>query len=152
MYFSNAKQSNLTAPTFQYYAQNNAEEYNRLCNGMEHEINSLLDPGSPGKSSEGKVLNHINFLLYNLCQSIAIRFRPDSLGGKKSALPNIDIDEMYSNLRRLEEEGMGLQSNANEDFARLDMMKEDFWRDMEHSDDPFDTVCHFMSKGYTGNL
>ena len=63
---------------------------------------------------------------------------------------------MYSNLCQLEEDGAGTrQSNAvgrGEEFERLEMTKEDFWREMEHSDDPFETICFYISKGYLENI
>ena len=62
---------------------------------------------------------------------------------------------MYSNLCRLEEDGISEQSAAaggGEQFERLEMMKEDFWREMEHSDDPFETICFYISKGYLENI
>ena len=34
-------------------SKNNVEEYSRLCNEMELEINSLLCPGTTDKDSEG---------------------------------------------------------------------------------------------------
>jgi len=104
--------------------KNNVEEYSRLCNDIELEINALLSPGSSTKESEGKL-------------------------GQRNALPNVDIDEMYSKLQQLEEDGgMAGQTAA----AVNDMMKEDFWREMEHSDDPFETICFYISKGYLENI
>lgn len=74
---------------------------------------------------------------------------------KKNILPNVDIDEMYSTLCQLEEDGVTGQSTPaerGEELGRLEMMKEDFWREMEHSDDPFETICFYMSKGYLENI
>lgn len=103
--------------------KNNVDEYSRLCNEMELEINALLSPVTAEKKSEAS---------------------------KKNILPNVDIDEMYSNLCHLEEEvatatAMGQQSDPLVDG---EIMKEDFWREMEHSDDPFVTICYYISKGY----
>jgi len=110
--------------------KNNVYEYSRLCNDMELEINALLSPGSPGKQSEV---------------------------GKKSALPNVDIDEMYSSLCQLEEDshtisGQSTQAGRAAEFERIEATKEDFWREMEHSDDPFETICFYISKGYLENI
>eukprot|EP00571_Detonula_confervacea_P014445 CAMPEP_0172306174 /NCGR_PEP_ID=MMETSP1058-20130122/7296_1 /TAXON_ID=83371 /ORGANISM="Detonula confervacea, Strain CCMP 353" /LENGTH=1547 /DNA_ID=CAMNT_0013017977 /DNA_START=1 /DNA_END=4644 /DNA_ORIENTATION=- len=108
--------------------KNNVEEYSRLCNDMELEINALLSPGSSEKNSEVV---------------------------KKNILPNVDIDEMYSNLCQLEEDGPTGQSTTvdrGDELGRLDITKEDFWREMEHSDDPFETICFYISKGYLENI
>ena len=60
----------------------------------------------------------------------------------------MNIDEMYANLCQLEEEGKSTTTN----FDNNDALKEDFWREMEHSDDPFETICFYMSKGYLENI
>ena len=65
------------------------------------------------------------------------------LADKQKAL-KIDIDEMYSNLVQLEEEG----KPSVDEVGKMDTMKEDFWREMEHADDPFETMCFYISKGY----
>ena len=65
------------------------------------------------------------------------------LADKQKAL-KIDIDEMYSNLVQLEEEG----KTSVDEVGKMDTMKEDFWREMEHADDPFETMCFYISKGY----
>jgi len=74
--------------------------------------------------------------------------------GKKNALPNVDIDEMYSNLCQLEEEeGISSAQYSTTANSGVEMMREDFWREMEqHSDDPFETICFYISKGYLENI
>lgn len=69
--------------------------------------------------------------------------------GKQSS-----IDDMYSKLCELEEQGGGGQSIAGrgEDTRSLEVMTEDFWREMEHSVDPFETICFYISKGYLENI
>jgi len=74
-----------------------------------------------------------------------------NLVAKKTILPYVDIDEMYSNLCQLEEEGSNGQSRGIE-LESIDAMKEDFWREMERSDDPFETICFYISKGYLENI
>ena len=122
-------------------SKNNVEEYSRLCNEMELEINSLLCPGTPDNDSEGMCsmcelnvskLSRIFLMLTNIL-----------LADKQKAL-KIDIDEMYSNLVQLEEEG----KTSVDEVGKMDTMKEDFWREMEHADDPFETMCFYISKGY----
>lgn len=104
----------------------NVEEYSRMCTDMELEINALLSPGSPDKNMEFD---------------------------KKNALSNIDIDEMYSNLCQLEEEGMTKSTIASrsEEVERLEMTRESFWREMENASNPVETICFYISKGYLEN-
>ena len=42
--------------------KNNVEEYSRMCNDMELEINALLSPGSPEKNPEGN-FGHVTILI-----------------------------------------------------------------------------------------
>ena len=73
----------------------------------------------------------------------------------KSALPNLDIDEMYANLCRMEEEvmtGKEVVDGAGFGHSEQEMMREDFWREMENSENPFETICFFISKGYLENI
>jgi hypothetical protein len=71
-----------------------------------------------------------------------------------SALPNLNIDEMYADLCRLEEDsitGKGVIDGGS-GMREQEMMREDFWREMENSEDPFQTICFFISKGYLANI
>lgn len=73
--------------------------------------------------------------------------KKDGKGGDRgSLLPNVDIDEMYSMLCETTD-GSGDFSAAKSLNAGGDS-KEDFWREMEGCDDPFETICHFLSRGY----
>jgi len=96
--------------------QNKVEEYSRLCNDMELEINALL------------------------CLEPATK--------KKNVGHNVDIDDIYSRLLGLSE---GPQQAQRDSVERQEMKKEEFWREMEHSEDPFETICFFISKGYLEN-
>ena len=70
-----------------------------------------------------------------------------STDGKKNILPNIDIDEMYSSLCELTEDDTGNSHVIEgEEFGRQ-VAKEEFWRNMEQSDDPFETICLYISRG-----
>ncbi|KAL9180902.1 hypothetical protein ACHAXT_009707 [Thalassiosira profunda] len=109
--------------------QNNVDEYGRLCRDMESEIDALRSPGTSAAEADGDG------------------------GRRRSALPNVDIDDMYSKLCRREEEEGGPPSapfpaRGGDDASRSEARKEDFWREMERSDDPFETICFYMSKGY----
>jgi hypothetical protein len=64
-------------------------------------------------------------------------------GGPRSLLPNVDIDEMYSTLMEFADTKPQVTSND---------LKEAFWREMEHSDDPFQTVCFFLSRGHLEDI
>ena len=60
----------------------------------------------------------------------------------------MDIDDIYSRLLGLSE---GPQQAQRDSVERQEMKKEEFWREMEHSEDPFETICFFISKGYLEN-
>jgi hypothetical protein len=96
--------------------QSKVEEYSRLCNEMEMEINSLLSLETSTKT--------------------------------KNVAPNVDIDDIYLRLLSLSE---GPQTHMMDSVERQEMKKEEFWREMEHSEDPFETICFFISKGYLEN-
>jgi hypothetical protein len=107
-----------------FLQQNNVEEYSSLCNNVELEINSLLSPGLPEKNPRSN---------------------------KTSSIPDVNIDEINSFLNRLEEEQrmeLSLSSNRDGEFEVSEVMREDFWREMEQSDDNFETISWFLSKGF----
>ena len=93
------------------------EEYNRLCNEMELEINSLLSLNSSTK--------------------------------RKKNGPNVDIDDVYSRLLSFSD---GSQAQMIESDDLQETKKEEFWRELEQSEDPFETICFFISKGYLENV
>ena len=60
---------------------------------------------------------------------------------------------MYARLCRREGAEGGPPSapfaaRGGDDASRSEARKEDFWREMERSDDPFETICFYLSKGY----
>ena len=57
--------------------------------------------------------------------------------------------DIYSRLLSLSEGPQQLQTDSLE---QQEMKKEEFWREMDHSDDPFETICFFISKGYLDNV
>jgi hypothetical protein len=60
---------------------------------------------------------------------------------------------MYSTLCELaDENGFPSAAGTKQSYAGRPDSKEDFWREMEHSDDPFETMCFFISKGYLDNI
>jgi hypothetical protein len=55
----------------------------------------------------------------------------------------------------LEEEKKTEQNSAvniDEELGKVEMMSEDFYREMEQSEDHFETICFCISKGYLGGL
>jgi len=55
----------------------------------------------------------------------------------------------------LEEENKTEQNSAvdrDEELGKVEMMSEDFYREMEQSDDHFETICFCISKGYLRSL
>ena len=58
---------------------------------------------------------------------------------------------MYSNLRELTD-GKTDQTLASEGSGFGKQGSEEFWREMEQSDDPFDTICFYISKGHLENI
>ncbi|KAL7480003.1 hypothetical protein ACHAW6_005715 [Cyclotella cf. meneghiniana] len=108
------------------HLQSNVEEYIRLCNDMEMEIDALLSSGAPKKDDDD---------------------------GHRTLYPHVDIDGMYSTLCELaEDSGFPSAAGTKHNIAGILDSKEDFWREMEHSDDPFETMCFFISKGYLDNI
>lgn len=73
-------------------------------------------------------------------------------GGQRSLLPNIDIDDMYSNLCEQHTSDSGSFSAETKPQPRNTDSKEAFWREMENSDDPFETICYFLSRGYLEDI
>lgn len=111
-----------------FLQQNNVEEYSSLCNDVELEINSLLSPGLPEKKHRSS---------------------------KASSILDVNIDEINSYLSRLEEEQRvehSLSSNRDGELKVSEVMREDFWREMEQSDDNFETISWFLSKGFLVDL
>jgi hypothetical protein len=100
-------------------------------------------------------INRVNFLQLHFCShSLILELALLCAVNSSSALPNLDIDEMYAKLCRLEEEGTTWKAGVDGGFGRREqeIMREDFWREMENSENPFETICFFISKGYLDNI
>ena len=54
--------------------------------------------------------------------------------------PKINIEEMYSKVRISLEEGEKVDNTA-------ELSREAFWREMEQSEDNFETIARFFAKG-----
>ncbi|KAL7550009.1 hypothetical protein ACHAWF_014291 [Thalassiosira exigua] len=147
--------------------KSNVEEYSQLCDEMELEINALMSPGSLEKNPGGKSRSHsLIFTLqvqYGSTSTspflLIVSSTQKNQGSKMNAPLNINIDEMYSKLCGLKEEeeemsGKPPAGGGEEGFSGQisGPMTEDFWRDMENSDDPFETICFYISKGYLESI
>jgi len=91
--------------------QGEVEEYNRLCNSMEVEIEALLN----GQQNE---------------HDTDIIEKRDTL----------DIDSLYTRLQASLDEGPKLENKTAQS-------REEFWRDMNQSDDSFETISRYFAKG-----
>mmetsp|Transcript_33717 Transcript_33717/g.44686 ORF Transcript_33717/g.44686 Transcript_33717/m.44686 type:complete len:84 (+) Transcript_33717:1976-2227(+) len=58
----------------------------------------------------------------------------------KSPLAHVNIEEMYNTVRETIEDTAVYVSNSEN-------IQEEFWRDMNHSEDRFDTIAHYFGKG-----
>lgn len=58
---------------------------------------------------------------------------------------------MYSTLQDMAE-GKQNQSLAADTGGFGRQGSEEFWREMENSYDPFETICFYISKGYLENI
>ena len=58
---------------------------------------------------------------------------------------------MYTNLSELDDETEA-QSVVKRTHHGSNDAKETFWRELEKSDDPFQTMCFFLSTGYLDDI
>lgn len=54
--------------------------------------------------------------------------------------PKINIEEMYSKVRMALDDGEKIESKA-------ELSREAFWREMDQSDESFQTIARFFAKG-----
>jgi hypothetical protein len=64
-------------------------------------------------------------------------FSPDSEGQVSS---RINIEEMYTKVRMAMEEGDKVESKS-------ELSREAFWREMDQTEDSFETIARFFAKG-----
>jgi hypothetical protein len=64
-------------------------------------------------------------------------FSPDSEGQVSS---RINIEEMYTKVRMSMEEGDKVDSKS-------ELSREAFWREMDQTEDSFETIARFFAKG-----
>jgi hypothetical protein len=65
-------------------------------------------------------------------------FSPGSEGQVSS--PRINIEEMYTKVRMAVEEGDKVESKS-------ELSREAFWREMDQTEDSFETIARFFAKG-----
>ena len=93
------------------------EEYNHMCNSMDHEIASLLRVsfGLPPSSDDAATAFH------------------DSRSS---------VDELFAKVKS--DETVPMTNKISE------QTREAFWREMNQTEDSFETIAHFFSKGSVG--
>jgi vacuolar protein sorting-associated protein 11 len=101
------------------------EEYNNLCNAMDNEINNLLRvsgdlPQDPNEtvSGEGSLSDPMKYLANRL-----------------------NIDDLYYQIRATDD------VDKFADRVILSDAREAFWREMNQSEDSFETISRFFAKG-----
>lgn len=96
------------------------EEYNQICNSMESEINSLLRVSN--------VLPPLSPLVSN------------EIDASSSYASKFNIDDLYTKVR----------ADDGDHFAERILAsdaREAFWREMNQSEDSFETISRFFAKG-----
>jgi hypothetical protein len=101
------------------------EEYNQLCNTMENEINSLLRVSGVLPAEPTLPLN----------QGLSSNTLSTHLASKLS------IDDLYSKIRAVDDSDQFAERVIQSDA------RESFWREMNQSEDSFETISRFFAKG-----
>jgi vacuolar protein sorting-associated protein 11 len=99
------------------HLKSEVEEYNLLCNSMENEINSLLRASN------------------------VLPPASSDDGSSNQLVGRLSIDDLYAKVRT---------SNDAEQFAERIMIsdaREAFWREMNQSEDTFETISRYLAKG-----
>lgn len=60
---------------------------------------------------------------------------------QSESTPHINIDEIYAKLRASVDDGASSAENKSQQSS------EAFWREMDHSEDRFETIARFFAKG-----
>jgi hypothetical protein len=112
------------------------EEYNQLCNSMETEVESLLKASQSLPLSKGTFSDAANVISPSGSSSLVT---PQKDTGEQVS-PRINIEEMYSKVR--------MASDDNEKTeSKTELSREAFWREMDQSEDSFQTIARFFAKG-----
>jgi hypothetical protein len=112
------------------------EEYNQLCNSMEAEVDSLLRASQAVPSSKGT-----SFVVPTpAIQQSSLSFFTGLNQEGEHISPKINIEEMYSKVRMALDDGEKTES-------KTELSREAFWREMDQSEDSFQTIARFFAKG-----
>jgi hypothetical protein len=111
---------------------------------METEIETLLASTTPQRS-EGKKHSHsFAILFHNFVVTDRKDFDIFVCVDLKNAIPHINIEKMYAHLRESLDEKSNVNATAEN---KTETAQEEFWREMEHSEDRFDTISRYFGKG-----
>ena len=111
-------------------------------------VGSVLDDSSSEIDQLQSKVEEYSRLCNDMEQEIKSLLSLDPTTKKKSSSPIVDIDDIYSRLLTISESPQQVPIESPE---KQEMKKEEFWREMEQSEDPFETVCFFISKGFLEN-
>ncbi|VEU41179.1 unnamed protein product [Pseudo-nitzschia multistriata] len=96
------------------------EDYNQLCNSMEAQIDALLNTSASASQQR-------------------IATTQSSEEPSKQLSPRIHVEDMYTKVR------LHLDKNDKQD-NKADLSREAFWRDMDQSEDSFQTLARFFAQ------
>ena len=113
------------------------EEYNQLCNSMEEEVESLLRASQSLPSSSKGMLPGLQ--TSSLSKSISSP-SPFCIGTDKKLSPRINVEEMYAKVRMTLDDSEKMEN-------KTDLSREAFWREMDQSEESFQTIARFFAKG-----
>jgi hypothetical protein len=111
------------------------EEYNQLCNSMEKEVESLLRSSQGLPAPKGKPYFCALLKVYATWVS-----SNHFVGTEDKRSSKINVEEMYAKVR------MALDDNEKTE-NKADLSREAFWREMDQTDDSFQTISRFFAKG-----
>lgn len=101
--------------------KNDVEEYNQLCNAMENEIDSLLRVSGVLPPTPPTSTENPQ--------------TPKSLSDTR-----LNVDDLYARIRNEDPDQFA-------DRVIMSEAKEAFWREINQSEDPFETISRFFAKG-----
>jgi hypothetical protein len=103
---------------------------------MEAEVDSLLRASQAIPSSKGT-----SFVVSTpAIQQSSLNFFTDFNQDGEHISPKINIEEMYSKVRMALDDGEKTES-------KTELSREAFWREMDQSEDSFQTIARFFAKG-----
>ena len=118
-----------------FVIQSEVEEYNRLCNSMETEVEELLRSSQSIPSSKGTLVNITSKFFHS--------FPTETDNNQETnveVMPRINIEEMYARVRMTLDDSDKMEGDAEQ-------TREQFWRELDQSEDSVQTIARFFSKG-----